>query len=306
MKATLFKTLLVAAFSLAMNFAFSQEDAEGCKDHSLFNRMPNYYLYDCDAVEFGAMKFPVGNPDPYNEDMIPSESVEGKLTVLNYFLEEDKTAASGLQIMRNFQNAARQHGGDILGEYQGWCSGYYEFYGADIHGGTIPFGNGCTHWGTTIRFSDDNKEIWVYVQLSSDGYDMVIAEKEAMEQHIQASEMFERLHSGEALTLYINFETASSAIKSESHDMIEELYVMLNSNPDLNIIVEGHTDNVGNPASNMTLSEQRAASVKTFLVDKGVPAERIKTVGYGQDKPVADNSTEEGKAKNRRVEIRRM
>ncbi len=136
--------------------------------------MPNHYLYDCDEVEFGIMQFPVGKPDPNNEDMIPSESVEGRLVLLNYYLMEDKTPPSGLQIMRNFQNAATRSGGQIMGEHQGWCAGYYEFNGADINLGTIPFGNGCTHWSTTIKFRDDNKEIWVYVQQSGEGYDMIL------------------------------------------------------------------------------------------------------------------------------------
>lgn len=81
---------------------------------------------------------------------------------------------------------------------------------------------------------------------------------------------------------------------------------MLSANPTLKIIVEGHTDNVGSSPSNKTLSEQRALSVKTALVNKGIPAERIEAVGYGQDVPVADNSTEEGRTKNRRVEIKKQ
>ena len=81
---------------------------------------------------------------------------------------------------------------------------------------------------------------------------------------------------------------------------------MLSGNPTLKMIIEGHNDNVGNPGSNKTLSEQRASSVKTALVNKGISTDRIKTVGYGQDKPIADNSTEDGKAKNRRVEIKKQ
>jgi outer membrane protein OmpA-like peptidoglycan-associated protein len=139
-----------------------------------------------------------------------------------------------------------------------------------------------------------------------DGYEMVIAEKEAMIQDIQANEMFEKINSGEALTLYINFETGKSAIKSDSQSIIDELHMMLSQNPALNIIIEGHTDNVGNSSANQKLSEQRAASVKTALVSKGIASDRIKSVGFGQDKPIADNSTDDGKAKNRRVEIKKQ
>lgn len=135
---------------------------------------------------------------------------------------------------------------------------------------------------------------------------MVITEKEAMRQDVQANAMFDKINSGDTLTLYINFESGKSAIKSDSQNIIDELYKMLSNNPTLKIIIEGHTDNVGNMASNKTLSEQRSSSVKTSLVNKGISTDRIKTVGYGQDKPIADNSTEDGKAKNRRVEIKKQ
>lgn len=78
---------------------------------------------------------------------------------------------------------------------------------------------------------------------------------------------------------------------------------MMKSNPELKLSVEGHTDNVGTPASNKTLSEARAKSVVSALVGQGIAADRLSPVGYGKDKPVADNGTEEGRAKNRRVEL---
>lgn len=296
---------LIALFIATISLLKAQDDVEDCKDHPLFNRMPNYYLTNCEEVEFGLMQFPVGKPDPNNENKIKEEAVEGKIMAYSYSLKYDSKPASGLQIMRNFQTAVKQNGGIILGEYQGWCAGYYA-YGYGINSGNIPFGNGCTNWSTTFKFTKDNQEIWVYEQYSGDGYDLVIAEKEIMKQDIQANEMFDKLNSGESLTLYINFETGKSAIQSESQGIIDELFKMLNNNPSLKIIVEGHTDNVGATASNKTLSEQRALSVKTALVSKGISPDRIKTIGYGQDSPIADNSTAEGKAINRRVEIKKQ
>jgi outer membrane protein OmpA-like peptidoglycan-associated protein len=308
MKTFFLKSILIATILIATSgIVIAQDDADGCKDHPIFSRMPNYYLTNCEEVEFGSMKFPVGAPDPNNDNMIKSETIEGKIMVFKYELKYDKKPSSGLQIMHNFQNASKHNGGVIVGEYQGWCTGYYEFNGSDINAGTIPFGNGCTNWGSSIKLTKNNKEIWIYVQISGDeGYDMVIAEKEAMNQDIYANEMFDKINSGDALTLYINFESGKSAIKSESQNIIDELYKMLSSNPTLKIIIEGHTDNDGNSTSNKTLSEQRATSVKTSLVNKGISADRIITAGYGQDKPIADNSTEDGKAKNRRVEIKKQ
>lgn len=305
MKKLSLKVLIMVFLVFAIQYiSFAQEeDAEGCKDHPLFNRMPNHYLGSCEHLNFGSMKFSVGQPDPKNENNIKSEIVEGKIMVFNYQIKEGSTPPSGLQIMRNFQNAGKQNGGVILGEYQGWCAGHYEYNGNDINGGTIPFGNGCTNWGTTIKFSKDNKEIWVYVQLSDDGYDMVVAEKEMMAQEIKANEMFDALNKDGFISLYINFESGKAEIKPESQPIIEQIAKMMRDNPTLKISIEGHKDNVGTPQSNQTLSENRAKAVMDAIISKGIDKNRLSSKGWGQTKPIADNKTEEGKAKNRRVEI---
>jgi OmpA-OmpF porin, OOP family len=101
----------------------------------------------------------------------------------------------------------------------------------------------------------------------------------------------------------ITFETDSATLTPDSADQITQLATVLQGFPSTNVSVEGHTDNTGDPAVNKKLSEDRAASVKAALIDKGVPADRVTSVGWGAEKPVASNDTEEGKLKNRRVEI---
>jgi OOP family OmpA-OmpF porin len=78
---------------------------------------------------------------------------------------------------------------------------------------------------------------------------------------------------------------------------------MLKANPGLMVSVEGHTDNVGSPASNKTLSNERAKSVVSAIVAQGIDPKRLSPLGHGQDKSIADNQTAEGRAKNRRVEL---
>ena len=78
---------------------------------------------------------------------------------------------------------------------------------------------------------------------------------------------------------------------------------MLRTNPDLKLSVEGHTDNAGNATSNKTLSVERAKSVVTAIVEQGIATERLSASGYGQDKPIGDKNTEEGRTRNRRVEL---
>lgn len=101
----------------------------------------------------------------------------------------------------------------------------------------------------------------------------------------------------------ILFDTNESTLKPEAKIVIAKLAGILLILPDLNLRIEGHTDSTGNPSYNQTLSEKRAASVRDFLAQQNISMNRMIAVGYGLDRPVADNSTKEGRAKNRRVEI---
>lgn len=102
----------------------------------------------------------------------------------------------------------------------------------------------------------------------------------------------------------IVFENNSAVLKPESDAAITQLKQYLDETPRVTKLrIEGHTDNSGTPQGNETLSGQRALAVKAALVAKGIKAERLLAVGFGQNKPIADNATEEGKAKNRRTEF---
>lgn len=100
------------------------------------------------------------------------------------------------------------------------------------------------------------------------------------------------------------FETGSAALKNESRVELDKLVDMLRKNPNMKIEVSGHTDNVGSKESNLKLSDNRAASVKDYLVKAGIQADRITTKGFGDTKPVDDNGTDKGRANNRRTEFK--
>jgi len=127
--------------------------------------------------------------------------------------------------------------------------------------------------------------------------------KEAMKQDVTSSALFEALNRDGHVALYINFDTGKATIRPDSQSVIDQVAEMLQTNPGLNLSVEGHTDSVGSPASNKALSENRAKAVVAALAAKGIDGKRLTAVGWGQDKPIADNRTEEGRAKNRRVEL---
>lgn len=102
---------------------------------------------------------------------------------------------------------------------------------------------------------------------------------------------------------HVNFQMGSSALTADSRYELDNLVTAMTTYPALVIEVAGHTDNVGDPAANRALSAQRAASVAKYLTDRGIPAGRLQPRGYGDTKPVAENDTEENRAKNRRTEF---
>jgi outer membrane protein OmpA-like peptidoglycan-associated protein len=260
--------LVVIVFFFSAHSA-DAKDAAGCKDHPLFNRMPGFYLDDCRSKDFDQQKF-------YTVDE-KEVVVEGKLTWISYVANKGVTPPSELQILRNFANAIQKIGGSVQLQTR-----------YDIH----------------LNLIKDGTETWVLVKTSSgDSYSLTIVEKKGMAQDITASVMLDTLNKQGFMALYINFDTNKATIKPDSKPIIDQIIVLLRDNPSLKVSVEGHTDSTGNPAKNKTLSQDRAQSVVNALVSAGIDKKRLSAVGWGQEKPVADNRTDDGKAKNRRVEI---
>jgi outer membrane protein OmpA-like peptidoglycan-associated protein len=105
------------------------------------------------------------------------------------------------------------------------------------------------------------------------------------------------------IALDVNFATGKANILPQSRPLIGEIVTMLSKRLNLHVGIEGHTDNTGDAAANKVLSGARARSVVDALVAGGITRDRLDPVGFGQERPVADNRTEEGRAKNRRVEV---
>ena len=116
--------------------------------------------------------------------------------------------------------------------------------------------------------------------------------------------LYERMMSeGKFISYGISFDVGKSLIKPESMGEINRVVQLMTENPNLKFSVEGHTDNTGNAASNQTLSEARSKAIVDKLVSLGISADRLSSSGKGQNSPIADNATDEGRAKNRRVEF---
>jgi outer membrane protein OmpA-like peptidoglycan-associated protein len=250
------------------------------KDTPYFSGMPNFTIYDAEDVEFDSYNFFNGKN---------CTAVEGKKYKRTYSLKEDAQKSSVTQIIRNYANAIKNNGGTVI--YEGMPQ---NAECADNNGLNMVVGKAVK----------DGNELWVeVVTLGGDDYYLTVVLKELMKQDVTASSMFEALNRDGHIALYINFDTGKSIIRDESKPIIDQIVQMMKSNPDLKIGVEGHTDNVGTPASNKTLSEARAKSVVSGITAQGITADRLSPAGFGQDKPIGDNNTEEGRAKNRRVEL---
>jgi len=268
---------------LASVVAFGEEDGEGpkYKDAPYFSGMPNYTITEADDKEFDDFRF-------YNAKNCTT--VEGKKFFRSYTLKENAKQASDLQISRNYANAVRNMGGTIL--FEGECSG-------------VECAENCGYRMMVGKVKKGTSELWVEVVPFNEGYNyyLTLVEKEAMKQDVTYSGILKTLNTEGHIALYINFDTGKSTIKPDSQNIIHQIVAMMKDNPDLRIGVEGHTDNVGNPKSNQTLSEDRAKAVVAAIEKEGIDTKRLSAAGFGQDKPIADNKTEEGRAKNRRVEL---
>ena len=293
------KTLLRLGVALSVVcFAppvWAEEDASGCKDHPLFNRMPGYRINSCETKQFDSRDFPASGALDADNKPVKVETVEGVQTYIVYDMPGETKHASGLQIQRNYQNAVRAAGGVVIAEYGAEDSG--KQLNDDIWG--------AGDRATVLKLNKGGKEIWarVHPYNSGGGYALYIGEREAMQQDIVVNELIEKINKEGFISLYINFDTGKATIKPDSFSQLDQVVAALRQAPELKLEVGGHTDNVGTPDSNQTLSETRAKSVMKYLTDKGVAASRLTAKGYGQTSPVADNRSEDGRAKNRRVEL---
>jgi OOP family OmpA-OmpF porin len=278
--------------------ARAQEDAEDCKDHPLFTRMPNMHIARCSSSQFNLRRFPVG-PRTADDSPVKSVDVEGPVFWISYELNEGAVPPSGLQIMRNFEAALKTAGGTVEAQYPGWCKAMYDSE-------SMPdMGNGCTSYALTMKLFRGSRESWVFLQAGeSDGaYQLTISEREAMKQDVAVNEFADKLTREGFVPLYINFDTGKTTIRPDSAKTLDDAAAALKLATGFKVEVAGHTDNAGTPEANLMLSEGRAKAVMAGLVQRGVPADRLTAKGYGQTAPVADNRTDEGRASNRRVEL---
>jgi OOP family OmpA-OmpF porin len=263
--------------------ALANDDAPNSKDHPLLTRYPNSAIVEYET-NFNAVDFAIGRA---NDGNARRQRVEGDMTNIVYFHNDINKQPSALQVIRNYQRAITSIGGSVL----------YERLPRDGDGGE-----------TTLRVNSGGKEVWVQVEpgifsAPTQSYRLAIVEVAAMQQVVSANKMLDEINQHGFIALYINFDSGKAELKSDSQATLREIVAMLKAAPTLKIAIEGHTDNVGAAAANKTLSDARAKSVMKAVLSGGVTANRLSAVGHGAELPIGDNRSEEGRAKNRRVEL---
>ncbi len=280
--ARLLRNIVSLAAIAAACLASAATDAPKSKDHPLLTRYPNSHIAEYEK-NYNAVEFAVGQQGGEPK----RKAVEGDATVIRYFHDDPQKQPSPLQVIRNYQNAIKSIGGEVV----------YERLPREGDGGE-----------TTLRVNTGGKEVWVRVEpeifsAPAQSYRLQVVEVAAMQQVVSANKLLDELNRNGFIALYINFDTGKWDLKADGQATVREIVAALKSAPALKVAIEGHTDNVGQPAANKTLSEKRAQSVMAAIVAGGIDAKRLSAAGFGQERPVADNRSEEGRAKNRRVEL---
>jgi len=231
--------------------------------------MAGSFIHDCDKKEYDQKDIIVGTDG--TDDKI--KHVEGPLEVWGYNTRE---GVSEIQVFRNMETALRTGGFQMVVER------------------------------SPAYISARKGNTWVVIENSGSYYYQTIITEQAMNQEVtaDASSLKDELNKTGHVAVYgILFDTGKATLQPASDEPLSQVLQMVQGDDALKVMIEGHTDNVGAAAANQALSEKRAQSVRDWLTEKGIAASRLTAKGYGASNPVADNTTEEGRAKNRRVEL---
>src|SRR5690606_1077839 len=155
----------------------------------------------------------------------------------------------------------------------------------------------------------DGRQVWVHARLEYLSAGWVVVEREGFVQTaalLPASALKQQLDADGRVAIQVNFAVDKADILPDSQPQIDQVLALLQEDPTLRLSIDGHTDATGDAAHNQRLSEARAKSVVAALTGQGIEASRLEAKGHGQSQPVADNDTDEGRTKNRRVELVRL
>lgn len=260
--------------------------AEKSLEHPLIRPFPGSELMPKPVFQdFAEFPFIVANPQTGKQE---KKLVQGKFWKLTYRLFDSKGNWDGshsiLEYRQNYKEAALEQGGTILFEE----GGYLTF--------TLP--------------SDNGGKTWCQVHLwNKSQQDLRIIEEKGFKKSLTfgPKEMKAAIDKDDRVILYdILFDYDKATLLQSSSKQLQHVVTLLLDNPELKMEVQGHTDSKGGDEYNLELSQRRAETVVAYLRLFGIVEDRLRPKGYGETKPVASNDSEDGRAKNRRVELVRI
>jgi outer membrane protein OmpA-like peptidoglycan-associated protein len=242
-------------------------------DYRLLGHMPGYTSDPATKRNFDKSDFKVQNGDDTS-----TVTVEGALYNVNYS-SGPGAPDSDLAIQQNYRDALKKLNAQILF--------------------TDPN-------NTTARLDDAGKTIWIKIYSQETSIELTAIEEKAFAASITpptADALKTALDKDGRIALYVNFDFNKATLKPDAKPVIDQVVALMKNAPALKLEIDGYTDNVGAHDYNVKLSQDRAAAVVAALKAAGVDAARLSSNGFGPDKPIADDATAEGRAKNRRVEL---
>jgi len=258
-------------------------DVAGCKDSSVLSRIPGCWIEACVAKDFDSLDIFRETEKPDVFDVTKGTPVEGQTMVIEYSCP---ASVSALEIARNAERALLTAG-----------------YSLVMSGKVI---NDVGNHVPAVVAKKGGQWVQVLTDTGGRAYLMSAAKESEVSQVMtaDATTMAASIILRGRVAIYgITFDTGQSTITPQSDAALTEMVTLLTNNPSWRMRIEGHTDNVGTTALNSSLSIRRAAAVETWLVAHGVNGARLTHEGYGDSRPVGDNSTEDGRARNRCVEL---
>ncbi len=296
-------TLLAILFVTSPPLQAASQDAVSSQDYPGIGRLEGSYIKKYKVLDFDEYDI-FTSPVITGEDKKKSITLEGKVTRIAYFAPEN---VSILEAQRNYENQLKDMGYELL-----FTCKSEECGGRNLRNIIEQY---VMLWSdfryAVAKKSTDASEVYVVIATTTDGSRIVktqvaVIETRAMaNKMIDAGAMAEGIGEEGRIALYgILFDLDATSIKPASKPTLEQITVLLNNNPDLELVIVGHTDNQGDLQYNMGLSKRRAEAIKAALVGKyNIAGNRLSAWGVGYLSPVASNRNEDGRARNRRVEL---
>ena len=327
MLALMLSTNIFAQDDYENNEWISHSDVKGSKDSPLISRFKGSIIQYYKVEKWNKYIIPVSkieNTENGAKDWKKKLKIAGEVRRIQYSVSKDNNPAL---VAENYNNALKSSdweilfsgcGDDELGNdsYE-WCYYYYGSDGLNLEKFGSAFNpNGKAHCYIAAKQENTDSTYYVAIYVSdkvddSKGLHFTLITQDIIKVKnpdlglVTAKILADKINSKGHIAIYdIHFDTGKSSIKPESTETLKNIAEYLNAHQNEKFLIVGHTDNTGNFDANLKLSSERAQTVMNALVSKySVKAEQLKAYGDGQTAPVATNLTDEGKAKNRRVEI---